>query len=181
MDNKQKADIGQRYIAALKERIATRTVAQKRAALKAKGIDESDSDSLATALRPLALKLLRTHRLPGDLESFHRSNDYVQGKRQTTLVIETTGGAKLTICTAGLIAIEAALKATEAAKALAGELCQEISFLHGLLQPARVAEFQAYACRLWAPSSKGDRIGAALVSLVEDFITAKRPALCKVA
>jgi hypothetical protein len=181
MDNTQKADVGQRYITALKERIATRTAAQKRAAAKAKGCDDDDDTDVASALKPLALKVLRHHRIPGDIESCKRTSVWTGHGRTPGLQIKTTLGVSLETPCAGVKAVEESMREMERAKGLAGELCQEISFLHGLLQPGKVAEFQTYVSRLWAPTSKGERIGAILAPLVEDFIACKRPALCKVA
>ncbi len=181
--HEQRADLGVRYLAAIKLRIDVRTLAQKKALSEAQpDITQACAETLV-ALKPIAAPILKRMVLRGDIRKLHLgSGSEYRSNSVTMLHIDMASGIMVRIPAADVTGLPAMIARRQERTNLSRELCKEIAFLHDFYKPVYVASFAAHASRLWVPANKQDRIPAALLnSLLEDFITAKRPAVCKVA
>lgn len=172
----QKADAGQRFLDHIKDRIETRTKAQKEAAAKIPSADDDDPDN-GSPLAACARAWLDANGLKGHkLVNTQRDNEHVNGKYQPVLEIYTD---KVTIHVpqAGIPMLPKAIEAQKRIEQLSTDLCVELSFLHDRTRD--VAAFQAHVSRLWAPSGKSVYLSESrFKELVEDFLLSKRPAVC---
>lgn len=176
----QKADIGRRYLSTLKARITLRQRKQKESAELAAGFADEHQ---AKELKPIAIKLLKFHRISGVIDEVEIKKVWDTSARDhiDAIKIELTNGTEILLPSKHIPEIKARLKEKKAAEVLRNELCEEVSFLHGLMSPLKVGEFQAHVGRLWSPASKSNLIPEGeFRTCLEDFITAKRPAVCEV-
>jgi hypothetical protein len=181
--HEQRADVGLRYLASIKLRIEVRTLAQKKALAETQpDLTQTCAETLDT-LKPLAVPILKRMALRVDVEKLTLSS---VSEYQTNSVpmfrIGMASGITVQIPAKDVAGLPEMITRRKKQKDLSKELCMEISFLHDFVKPTYIASFAAHACRLWVPANKQDRIPPSLLnSLMEDFITAKRPAVCKVA
>ncbi len=181
--HEQRADVGQRYLASIKLRIEIRTLAQKKALAETMpDLTQTCAETLE-ALKPTAAPIIKRMALRGDIKKLTLSNvSEYQPSSVPMFRIEMASGITVQIPAHDVTGLPAMITRRKERKDLSKELCQEIAFLHDFAKPTYIASFQAHVCRLWVPANKQDRIPASLLnSLLEDFITAKRPAVCKVA
>lgn len=178
--HEQKADIGQKYLVAMKARIETREKAQKEALAYAEELD-----SKGTEIRAIALKLVEKYSMDSSDVVVAKLEEEYSGelqKRIHFLKIRLGNMISLTIPESMVPGLAKRREQCYKKKVLSRELCTEIEFLHDLIRSSRVAQFQANVARLWAPKSKAVVISATeLKMLIEDFILSARPAVCKVA
>ena len=170
----QKADIGNRYLAAIQARTKIRVDAKKKKA-------DAEFEALKLDLNKMAVDWLKKHKL-GEITEFSVQLDscYRSGPNILCLQIKTPVG-DFEPARSMFPAITTHDAARTKLSNLRGELCAEIEFLHTLVAPSRVAEFQIHASRLWAPESKAVFIGeVALRQLIEGFVDAKRTVTCKI-
>ncbi|MBA3709919.1 MAG: hypothetical protein H0W83_14000 [Planctomycetes bacterium] len=188
MTHEQKADNGIKYINAIKDRIATREAARKRAidsSLRTGWVEEDENGPASGKMVAIVKALAKKHRFgDGPTAKVEVTSEYntLRQSRDRMVCLYFHDGSSMKLPVESVPGLAEVIEEGDKAKTIARDLCQEIEFLHGMLSPARVAAFQAHAARLWAPDTKAEIIApVTLKGLVEDFITAARPVTCKVA
>lgn len=163
----QKANIGQRYVELIKARIKTRSDSHTKRETK------------ETWRLPLAALAARRFGYKADhVVSCDTTNEWNGTERVHRLQIALVDKVIISVPSADVPGFNEALKKAQEDSDLARELCQEIAFLTSRLSD--ISAFQAYVGKLWAPANKSPISEATIKAMLEDFLTSKRPAVCKV-
>ena len=178
LTHEQKADLGNRYLSAIKDRTAIRTKAKVRAETEGKAARKRADGRLPE----LACAWLKKHKLSVEsficaaLESAYTSREYID-----VLQIQTNEGIYKP-SRGQFPELAKTSSELDRLKALNRDLCSEIGFLDDLCDSGAIAAFQTYVSRLWSPASKSVMIGdIVLKKILEDFIQTRRPFVCKLA
>lgn len=174
--HEQKADIGSRYVEAIKKRITTRSAFQDRLSKEVSALELYPAKGFGhELLRDIAKGVAKKHKfhaIGAKLGEVHRP-----GPNKKVLKIYGKDHAMLRVSMpAELVRLE---KEKERLIEKKREVCSELEFLNGHLAPWNVSKFQSHAARMWAPGSKSDYLPESLLkSLLEDFLQGKRPVVC---
>jgi hypothetical protein len=169
----QRVAAGRWYVDEIKRRIAVRESAVE----KTKGQAEAERSA---ALREYGEKAAKLHRL-GSFASageYHTKND-ATGNYEDHLVVKNTDGMSMFIPVRMMPGLAAALEKAGKPQRIARDCCTEVEFLTKQLGNRAIAGFQSYVSKLHA--GPADPTDAALGKHLDNYLTALRPAVCKIA
>ena len=165
----QRVEIGAWYVSEIKRRIGVRNAEAGRVQV-AQAEKEREG-----VLRSYGERVAKAHKL-GTVTGVSESNERIGADYEKGIRVYTAD-ATLTIKIDAVAGLRSELARATRPIEVAKDRCREVEFLTSVTTRAAIAGFQSYVATL-ATDKPAE---AALKTMLDDYLTSRRPAVCKIA